>query len=83
MELTPRMPKSLIVLLWLAMMVLMANAIRSGGGDAGKLVVRSSSSSSYASSNSYIQQLHEQLAIDTSDPREDIRTNRVLNMEGF
>jgi hypothetical protein len=32
---------------------------------------------------SNIRRLHEMLAIDTSDPREDIRTNRVLNMEGF
>jgi hypothetical protein len=32
---------------------------------------------------SNIQRLHEMLAIDTSDPREDIRTNILLNMEGF
>jgi hypothetical protein len=32
---------------------------------------------------SNIQRLHEKLSIDTSDPREDIRTNRLLNMEGF
>lgn len=32
---------------------------------------------------SNIQRLHEMLEIDTSDPREDIRTNILLNMEGF
>jgi hypothetical protein len=39
--------------------------------------------SSTSSASTHIQRLHEQLAIDTTDPREDIRTNRLLNMEGF
>jgi hypothetical protein len=43
----------------------------------------SSSSSDHNNHNDNIQRLHEELAIDTSDPREDIRTNRLLNMEGF
>ena len=74
MKLTQSIKKSLVLLF---AMLAMSNANRSGGvgGDSGKVVVRSS--------NNYIQHLHEQLAIDTSDPREDIRTNRVLNMEGF
>ena len=82
MALTQSM-KAALVLLLAMMMVVMASAMRNGGGSSGKVVVRSSTSSSSFSSHSYIQQLHEQLAIDISDPREDIRTNRVLNMEGF
>jgi hypothetical protein len=80
MELTQNIPKSLLFLL--AMIAVVASAIR--GGDQ-RQVARSSTSTSTSSfsSHSYIQHLHEQLAIDTSDPREDIRTNRILNMEGF
>ena len=79
MELTGNMKKSLVLLL--AMSAVVAHAMR---GEQGRQVARSSSSSSsLSSSHSYIHQLHEQLAIDTSDPREDIRTNRILNMEGF
>lgn len=35
-------------------------------------------------SKTHVQQLHEQLHIDNvNDPRQDIRTNRLLNMEGI
>jgi len=59
----------------IAALVAVAEARRFGGGG-GAAIQR------VPASKNAVQRLHEILSIG-NDPREDIRTNRLLNMEGF
>jgi len=60
----------------IAALVAVAEARRFGGGGGGGAIQR------VPASKNGVQRLHEILSIG-NDPREDIRTNRLLNMEGF